>query len=55
MNNIFYMIQKDLSKIKKKDLSKIKKKDLSKIKKNDYKINYDLDFRNIIVFDLCYF
>lgn len=39
MNNIFYMIQKDLG----------------KTKKNDYKINYDLDFRNIIVFDLCYF
>jgi len=39
MNNIFFMIQRDLS----------------KIKKYDYKINYDLDFRNIIVFDLCYF
>ena len=35
MNNIFFMIQRDLS----------------KIKKYDYKINYDLDFRNIIVFD----
>jgi hypothetical protein len=39
MNNIFFIIQKDLS----------------KIKKYDYKINYDLDFRSIIVFDLCYF
>ena len=39
MNNIFYIIQKDLS----------------KSKKHNYKFNYDLDFRNIIVFDLCYF
>jgi len=46
MNNIFFMIQRDLSKIKKYDY---------KIKKYDYKINYDLDFRSIIVFDLCYF